>query len=428
MCLLSSRSLSELFSPRRRAWRPLGLSYLRGDGLKPVSCTRVCRGARSDMSMWLRYPHWLGRKAVWYACTAVLCLGLDLLRWLSSGVMQVWWVVLALVLAVGACLLARFPRAAGCVLLAAYVVAISTDFAGLVMVCGLLAPVDWLSRGWLVAGMLPLGVAPVIEVIRDGPRVLPVVIFLEVACLATGLACYSYERRLADARRREGELRARLTDVNREILEQIAVVLHDTVATELSHVIVRSRLLVARSAGRPQELAEGVLVSASRALEDLGLVMRSRRCTGPSGAGLSWAAVLAEGRDLLSLRHLALQADVKGLERLEDALSPGELDLAQVCLREGLVNAAKYAADASQVRVTTTCQPSACVMEVRSVLPPAVRRGPREGTGFGLDGLAARARLVGAELSCGAVGGMWVVSVVFPAQRERMGGRGEVET
>lgn len=342
--------------------------------------------------------------------------------------MQVWWIILALVLVIGACLLARFPRAAGCVLVAAYVVTISTDFTGLVMVCGLLAPVDWLSRGWLVAGMLPLGVAPVIEVMREGPQVLPVVIFLEVLCLVIGLAGYSYERRLADARQREGELRARLMDVNREVSEQIAVVLHDTVATELSHVIVRSRLLIARSVGRQQELAESVLVSASRALADLGLVMRGRGRVGPSGAGLSWAAVLTEGRDLLSLRHLTLEADAKGLESLEDALSPGELDLAQVCLREGLVNAAKYAADGSEVRVTTTCQPSTCVMEVRSVLPPAVRRGTRRGAGFGLDGLAARARPVGAELSYGAVGGMWVVSVVFRAPRERMGGRGEAET
>ena len=132
----------------------------------------------------------------------------------------------------------------------------------------------------------------------------------------------------------------------------------------------------------------------------------------------SWVAVLKEYRTLLAAAGLELRPSVPSEQELAEVLDGPRLSVLAVALREGCLNALKYAGRGTSVRVQVVLDPDQVELMVRSTTAPsgtpeeAWRRG-LEG-GMGLTMLTRRAEQVGGYVSYGPLKDDWLLGVALP--------------
>jgi signal transduction histidine kinase len=215
--------------------------------------------------------------------------------------------------------------------------------------------------------------------------------------------------RYADKARRRGMDQMKLLE-----REQLARELHDTVAHHVSAIAIRAQ------AGR-------VVASTdpAAAVEALAVIEQEASRT------------LAEMRTMVSALRQGEEPDLtpqRGVAQVEDlATSPGERPRVEVELsgdldglrpsvdaaifrlaQESITNAVRHARHATRVQVAVRGEPDCVRMTVHDD-GDAAPFDPRTATGFGLVGMAERAKLLGGTLEAGPSRNRgWTVTAVLP--------------
>lgn len=204
-----------------------------------------------------------------------------------------------------------------------------------------------------------------------------------------------------------------LEDVKVREREQLARELHDSVAHHVSAIAVQAQAGRAMASVRPDAALEvlGVIEeAASRTLDE----MRSMVGTLRNGDDAEFAP--QQGiRDIPRLAATALgglQVDVD-LTGPVDGARPALDSAVYRIAQESVTNAVRHAADASRVDVRVTATDDAIRLIVSD--DGSGVAGSNRAPGYGLLGMAERAKLLGGTLTAGPdPAGGWVVSAEFP--------------
>ena len=210
----------------------------------------------------------------------------------------------------------------------------------------------------------------------------------------------------ATARARE------LDDVKHREREQLARELHDTVAHHVSAIIIQAQAGQALASSKPETAVEvlGVIeAEASRTLAEMrGIVGALRRDV---------AAELAPQQGIADIPRLAVTApatitvdvelagDLTGIEPVVDAA-------AYRIAQESVTNAVRHAVDATRVDIRVSTSPDLVHL---TVVDDGRAQGAPGAGGYGLVGMAERAKLLGGSLDAGrGPDGGWRISAELP--------------
>ncbi|QYG91160.1 sensor histidine kinase [Iamia sp. SCSIO 61187] len=264
----------------------------------------------------------------------------------------------------------------------------------------------WASARAVGAGLLVLAVPMVLTAVSGAPAADLVggTVVLLLAC-AIGIAV-RYAR----------ELRAEeVAGVRSREREELARELHDTVAHHVSAIAVRAQAGRVVAASRPEAALDALSVieeQAARALEEM------RSMVGALRHGDQ--AELSPPQGVRDLRRLETGAGGAGPRVV--VTTAGELDelrpaVDAACFRlvqEAVTNALRHARHASEVQVRVDGDTD----HVRVTVDDDGRPGgpsPATPTGFGLVGMAERAKLLGGTFAAGPrPGGGWSVAATLP--------------
>jgi signal transduction histidine kinase len=262
----------------------------------------------------------------------------------------------------------------------------------------------WASGREVGAGLLVMSVPVVLTAVAGDPigDTVGGAVVLLLAC-AVGFAV-----------REAGELRAEeIAGLRSREREELARELHDTVAHHVSAIAVRAQAGRVVAATRPEAAVEALSVieeEATRALEE----MRSMVGTLRDGDG----ADLRPRQGVRDLRRLE-GTGAGGVPRVVVTIEVDELrpSVDAACFRlaqEAVTNALRHARQASEVQVRIDGDDD----HVRVTVVDDGRGGaaPTASTpGFGLVGMAERAKLLGGTFEAGPrPGGGWIVAATFP--------------
>jgi signal transduction histidine kinase len=215
--------------------------------------------------------------------------------------------------------------------------------------------------------------------------------------------------RYAEKARRRGMDQVKLLE-----REQLARELHDTVAHHVSAIAIRAQAGRVVAPTDPAAAVDALAVieqEASRTLAEMrAMVGALRLAEEPDFApqrGIAQVEDLATGHSERPRVEVELSGDLDGLRPSLDA---AVFRLAQ----ESVTNAVRHARHATHVRVTVRGEPDCVLMTVHDDGDPGPF-DPRTATGFGLVGMAERAKLLGGTLEAGPGRNRgWTVTAVLP--------------
>lgn len=195
--------------------------------------------------------------------------------------------------------------------------------------------------------------------------------------------------------------------------EQLARELHDTVAHHISAISIQARAgrtLADSEPGAPVKALEVIELEASRTLAEMrDMVGALRRGDEPDLApqrGVADIERLADAPTGGPPIHVEMSGDLTGLRPSLDAAL---YRLAQ----ESITNAARHARHATRVNVTVSGRAEAVHLTVSD--DGDTSTGARTTPGYGLIGLAERAKLLGGTMSAGPNPGRgWSMQAVLP--------------
>lgn len=215
--------------------------------------------------------------------------------------------------------------------------------------------------------------------------------------------------RYADKARRRGIDQIKLLE-----REQLARELHDTVAHHVSAIAIRAQAGRVVAATDPAAALEALAViehEASRTLAEMRTMVGALRQGDEPDLtpqrGVAEVAALATSSDERPCVEVELSGDLDGLQPSVDAAI---FRLA----RESVTNAVRHARHATRVQVAVRGEPDCVRMTVHDDGDPAPF-DPRTATGFGLVGMAERAKLLGGTVEAGPDRNRgWTVTAVLP--------------
>jgi signal transduction histidine kinase len=262
----------------------------------------------------------------------------------------------------------------------------------------------WGSGRAVAAGSVLLAVPLALAAVRGDP-VGDVVGGAVVLLLAAALG--------AGVRYQQASRQQELDVIRAREREQLARELHDTVAHHVSAIVVRAQAGRALADLRPGAAAEALDVieeEASRTLEEMRSMVGALRDGARAGR-----APLPSSRDIGRLARPAdpapaVEVEMDGdLGDLRPAVDTALYRLAQ----EAVTNAVRHARHARLVRVRVCGGPDDVRLTVDDDGHAAA--GGTAAPGYGLVGMAERAKLLGGTFDAGArPGGGWTVTAVLP--------------
>ncbi|MFI9200877.1 sensor histidine kinase [Streptomyces sp. NPDC053048] len=204
---------------------------------------------------------------------------------------------------------------------------------------------------------------------------------------------------------------------------ELARELHDLVAHHVTGIVVQARAarftaLEGTAAADTFERIENAAGEALGAMRRLVGVLREGQAETEPVAGLPEVRELTE--------HFARTGPPVALyiEKGMETWLPGEVAAGvHRVVREALTNIRKHAADATAVRIGVRGVPDGVELRIADDGKRAAALSEKaRGGGFGLIGLAERAKAMGGRLDAGpAPEGGWQVTARFPVERERRG-------
>ncbi len=371
----------------------------------------------------------LGKKLS-YAAIAAVVLGMDLSAW-GDGKSAALRTVLTTLMVSGSLLLGWYPRFAGVLIvvcaIADEVLSANVEAASLAL---LLVVVDWLSRRWdaAVAGAVVAHTLIGAAFAEDLMWFLQAQALLMSIAVIVGMALRQYEYRLAELAERETRLRLELENEELRVRSEIALTLHDSIATDLAQVVVAGQSL-ARDlpAGSEGDRAHAIVDSGQQAMKHLRGLMDGLRTPNSvtERENTDLRAAVSECRRMLESRGVILEVAtaVPWDVPLRDLDHPSQT-LLVLALREGTVNALKYAPAGSTVVVDIEQTGEHVNLEVssprqtgdgQSATTEEMRRQGMSGS-TGLSGLAMRAARLGGKVVYGPAGDRWLLGVSVPVR------------
>lgn len=243
-----------------------------------------------------------------------------------------------------------------------------------------------------------------------------------------GMALRQYEHRLVELAEREARLRLELENEELRVRSEIALTLHDSIATDLAQVVVAGQSL-ARDlpAGSEEERARALVDAGQQAMMHLRGLMDGLRTPNSvtERENTDLRAAVSECRRMLESRGVILEVAtaVPWDVPLRDLDHPSQT-LLVLALREGTVNALKYAPAGSTVVVDIEQTGEHVNLEVssarqtgdgQSATTEEMRRQGMSGS-TGLSGLAMRAARLGGKVVYGPAGDRWLLGVSVPVR------------
>jgi signal transduction histidine kinase len=215
--------------------------------------------------------------------------------------------------------------------------------------------------------------------------------------------------RYADKARRRGMDQMKLLE-----REQLARELHDTVAHHVSAIAIRAQAGRVVASADPAAAVEALAVierEASRTLAEMrtmvGALRQGEEPDLTPQRGVAHVEGLATSPGERPRVEVELSGDLDGLRPSVDAAI---YRLAQ----ESITNAVRHARHATRVQVAVRGEPDCVRMTVHDDGDPGPF-DPRTATGFGLVGMAERAKLLGGTLEAGPNRSRgWTVTAVLP--------------
>ncbi|MFJ5259908.1 sensor histidine kinase [Streptomyces sp. NPDC088387] len=201
--------------------------------------------------------------------------------------------------------------------------------------------------------------------------------------------------------------------------EQLARELHDTVAHHVSAMVIiaqAGRVLAGPDPSPAVDALEGVEEEGARTLEEMRAMVAALRDRGV-GAELAPPAGVADLERLVRAPGGRLRVDL-GLDGELDSLPPAVDAAVYRIVQESVTNAMRHAVDATELVVRVTAERHTVRVSVRD-------NGHRTGrgrTGYGLTGLRERATLLGGRLQAGPGADRgWQVEAELPTARSASG-------
>ncbi|SHE25811.1 Hypothetical protein ACGLYG10_2047 [Actinomyces glycerinitolerans] len=371
----------------------------------------------------------LGKK-ITYATLGAGFLVFDASTWVG-GRSAASTVVLTILTALGSVLLGWFPRFAG-VLVVVCSMADEVLSAGVLLssVVLQLVVVDWLSRRWDAAVVAVVAVHAMTGTVvaNDSMAFMRAQAVLTAIAVIVGMALRQYEHRLVELAEREARLRLELENEELRVRSEIALTLHDSIATDLAQVVVAGQSL-ARDlpAGSEEDRARALVDAGQQAMTHLRGLMDGLRTPDSvtERKNIDLRAAVSECRRMLESRGVLFEAgsSVSWDVLLRD-LDPPSQTLLVLALREGAVNALKYAPDGSTVVVEIDQIGDHINLEVssarhtgggQSATIEEMRRQGMSGS-TGLSGLAMRAARLGGKVVYGPAGDRWLLGASVPVR------------
>ncbi|PHP53122.1 sensor histidine kinase [Actinomyces ruminis] len=363
-----------------------------------------------------------------YAIIAAVALGMDLGAW-DDGKSAALRTALTTLMVSGSLLLGWYPRFAGVLIvvcaIADEVLSANVAAASLAL---LLVVVDWLSRRWDIAAAVAVITHTLVGAASAGDLMwfLQAQALLMSIAVIVGMALRQYEHRLAELAEREARLRLELENEELRVRSEIALTLHDSIATDLAQVVVAGQSL-ARDlpAGSEGDRAHAIVDSGQQAMKHLRGLMDGLRTpdsvTERENTDLHTA--ISECRRMLESRGVLLEVatSVPWDVLLGDLDHPSQT-LLVLALREGTINALKYAPSGSTVVVEVEQTGEHVNLEISSARQAGdgqsatieeMRRQGMSGS-TGLSGLAMRAARLGGKVVYGPAGDRWLLGVTAP--------------
>ncbi|MFT0762145.1 histidine kinase [Actinomyces sp. F1_1611] len=331
---------------------------------------------------------------------------------------QMMWSILAAVLIA---LMAWFPAGAGsafCVLVVADTIMAPSEGVLLFPVMGLYAILaDWISRRWYwqaAVAFLAVDGAVLLRSSTISADLVGIAIGLAGA-VGLGFGIQVLDRRMRAMHSRIEVARQEVIDAERSVRQDIAASLHDTVARDLSGIIVTSDVALARCTDHALgDQLQTINSSARASLRRVRALIGGLRSSDPN---VSLAEVIHTCRVMLQVCEVSLNSELPA--ELDQQLTQRQRSLLALAIREGTSNILKYAQPGSSANLLLEGLPDRAVaLTIVSDVPAAQRLDPRPAElsgGFGLANLASRVSDVAGSIDFGRSGGRWVLSVTVPA-------------
>lgn len=354
--------------------------------------------------------------------------------------------------------------ASACLALTGWLPATGGVLFGIVALVGILAPgdavvatfpligvyavaADWISRTWFVpAGFLLLAVQGVTA--AASPNLAAVVVETvlgTVFAVTVGLSVRWNKDRVVTLRRQAEESRRAAEQARSTVQADLAGALQDTVTQDLIRIIVTSQSIARLSPDR--QTAEEVDQLGDLARDAIRHLRALTGANGAAGGGTggtgtagspegdatdaaaalpgqtateSLGEVVGTCRAMLAGRGITLGTRVPAT--VESRMSPGQVTLAALAVREGATNIFSYGRTDSvaQLMVQTSGSPDAGdAVELTMVndIDPAAQDAHRAmAGGYGLDNLSERVAAAGGAVRFGSSGSTWVLTVELPGE------------
>jgi signal transduction histidine kinase len=291
----------------------------------------------------------------------------------------------------------------------------------LILLITVVREADGPRRAWSVAAVAAAVLALPARVPSPDAVLYVIVLALAVvSCIAVGGSLRTGDR----------AAEARVEVARRGEREAIARELHDVVAHHVTGIVVVAQAARATSpldAERAARMLADIEGAGERALEAMQQLVGVLRADGGGSAPVTPVAALADLPALVERFRAAVPAAVDA--RLPDPADPAALAVADEVqasvyriVQEGLTNVRRHAPAARAVVVDVALADGRVRVEVRDDGGEAVASargdgGGDLGGGFGVIGMAERARALGGTLHAGPDGAGWSVRADLPAGR-----------
>lgn len=285
---------------------------------------------------------------------------------------------------------------------------------------------------FIVGALVMLGIAMAVNSERLGlPGVITYATFIVLAA-AAGFGLSLLMSRVERSAKREAELRAQQERVRAEERTRLAYELHDIVANQVTLIAMQARRAEFADPGKTSEILEHIGDAAGQTLQDLrSLVLLLKSESGdaaasgeadggtPVGGTDAQATTMPEDltdefeRVVRALEEAGFTVDAQ-LEGPVDGASASVRQILGRTLRELGTNALKHADPSGPIELRMAFGEGGVTLSASNRISA---KTPIFSTGTGLEAMRARCDVFGGSLSAGAADGRWTTSVALPPAR-----------
>ncbi len=374
----------------------------------------------------LRQPIGSVSRRIAFGALAPLLVPLEFLTlWLSSGTLNVFtaeWILLSYALLA---LTGWLPATGGTlftiVTLTGVLLPDSTLHTTFTLLGIYAVAADWVSRRWYLPALLVIASTETIQLMRSANPLADVagLIFGTASAIAIGLVLQWNHKHVEDLETRAEEARLAASRAGEAVRHDLTVNLHDTVAQDLTRIIVASQSIARRTTdAQAGEDTEALGELARHAMRQVRALIDDAGLSHPDPAE-PLAEVLTTCQTMLAGRSITLAAELP--DDADTAHSLRQRTVLALAFREGSTNIFKYARAGSRATLTLEdLDEGAVALTMVNDIDPASDdvRATLAG-GFGLENLITQAARESGRVQFGSNGGRWVLTMMLPGPDAR---------